>query len=395
MPAPVQVPMLQRHCSDVRFVWNVALEQANYYRPGRPTPGLLERARQLAQARSGTWLGEGSSTVQQQALRDFDQAMQNWWRGSHGRPRWRKAGINEGFCVRDVVIKRLNKRWATVGVPKLGPVRFKLSRPLPATYGMGRVTLDRSGRWHVSFNAPAPAFKRTPTGAVVGLDMGVVTTVTTSDAQRLAMQVLLTSGESQEKRRLQRRFSRQQKDSKRRAKTKYQIARLATREADRRKDWIEKMTTSLVRDYDFIAIEDLKVKNMLRSAKGTLQAPGKMVRQKAGLNRSISSQAWGLFRQRLSDKAANATNPDGSLRPVELMPVNPAYTSQRCSSCGHTCANNRESQAVFDCRSCGHKTNADVNAAMNILAAGLAVTARGGTSRSKRPYEARTLPVAA
>ncbi|MHB1534726.1 MAG: helix-turn-helix domain-containing protein [Acidimicrobiales bacterium] len=105
-PDPSQLSMLSRHCADARYVWNLALEQANCYRPGRPSPGPAERSRQLAEARRGTWLGDGSSSVQQQALRDFDQALRNWWAGTHRRPRWRKAGIDEGFCVRDVRVER-------------------------------------------------------------------------------------------------------------------------------------------------------------------------------------------------------------------------------------------------------------------------------------------------
>ena len=99
-PDVSQLPGCERHCADARFVWNLALEQANWWRPGRgPTPGSAERHRQLAEARAGSWLGTGSSSVQQQALRDFDQALRNWWTGTHRRPRWRKEGVDEGFCI--------------------------------------------------------------------------------------------------------------------------------------------------------------------------------------------------------------------------------------------------------------------------------------------------------
>lgn len=188
---------------------------------------------------------------------------------------------------------------------------------------------------------------------------------------------LLGPGETQRKRRLQRKFARQQKGSNRRARTKLRIAKLSARETDRRRDWIDKTTASLVRDYDLIAVEDLKVKNMVRSAGGTIENPGKRVAQKRGLNRAISSQSWSIFRKRLEDKASSATSP------VEIIPINPRYTSQTCSQCGNTQANNRKSQAVFSCITCGHEANADINAAHNILAAGLAVTGRGGTSHAK------------
>ena len=233
---------------------------------------------------------------------------------------------------------------------------------------------------------------------MAGLDMGVAESVTTSDGEHISMPVLLTPGEAQRKRRLQRQMARQKKGSACRARTRQAVARISAREANRREDWIEKTTTAVVRDYDLITIEDLKVKNMTRSATGTVEKPGTRVRQKAGLNRSISSQAWAMFRQRLTDKAIHATDLDGASRPVELLVINPAYTSLRCSGCGHTAKENRESQAVYRCRACGYTGNADVNAAINILAAGQAVSGRGGIShappirvdQAQRPDEAST-----
>jgi transposase len=414
-PTPEQEIVLTRHCADARYVWNLALEQANLYRVERgPTPSAGLRQRQLAEARKATWLGEGSSTVQQQALRDFDQAMRNWWGGSHRRPTWRKAGLNEGFCVRDVSVQKLNRKWAQVHVPKLGSVRFRLSRPMPAEHGMARITLDRSGRWHVSFNAPQPTFERVSTGRKVGIDLGIARSITTSDphhrvpagatdAERrsrrrtldgtpLDMPLLLTPGEAQRKRRLQRQMARQQKGSHRRARTKHAIAALSAREADRRRDWTEKVTTGLVRDYDFIAHEDLRPKNMSRSAKGTIESPGTNVAAKRSLNRSILSQNWGTTITRLGDKAA------ASPPPCEVVAVDPRGSSQECSECHHRARENRKSQAVFHCVSCGHAEHADDNASKNILAAGLAVAGRGGTSHApsksveyaQRPDEAST-----
>jgi transposase len=122
-----------------------------------------------------------------------------------------------------------------------------------------------------------------------------------------------------------------------------------------------------------------KVKNMVRSARGTVETPGRKVAQKRGLNRSIQSQAWALFGKRLNDKASASTSP------VAVVAVNPANTSRRCSGCGHTAKDNRKSQAVFRCQSCGYTDNADVNAARNILPAGLAVSGRGADRKSTGP----------
>ena len=277
------------------------------------------------------------------------------------------------------MVRKLSRKWGEVLVPKAGWVKFRITKAFSEieASSSARVTLDRSGRWHVSFTQPQPELVREQTGVLIGLDMGIASTVTTSDGLHLQMPNLLSSGESQRKRRLQRKLSRQQKGSKRRNRTKLQIAKLSAREVDRRRDWIEKTTTELARDYDLIAIEDLKVKNMSRSAKGTRENPGKNVAQKRGLNRSIQSQAWSLFRKRLEDKVATATSP------VLVIAVNPRFTSQICSQCGNTQAKNRKSQAVFACTTCKYEANADINAAHNILAAGLAVTGRGGIPHAK------------
>ncbi len=165
--------------------------------------------------------------------------------------------------------------------------------------------------------------------------------------------------------RLQRRLSRAQRGSKRRANVKARLARLHARNADARKDWVEKTSTTIARSYDLIRVEDLKVTNMTRSTKGTLDKPGRNIRAKAGLNRAILASGWSLFATRLGHKASG-----------RVEKVNPAFTSQRCSGCGHVASESRKSQAVFCCVACRYTDNADVNAAKNI-AAGHAVTARG------------------
>jgi putative transposase len=137
-------------------------------------------------------------------------------------------------------------------------------------------------------------------------------------------------------------------------------------EASRRKDWAEKASTGIARRFDVIRVEDLKIGTMTRSAKGTVEAPGRNVAAKAGLNREIGKSGWGLLVRRLQDKA-----------PGRVEKVPPAYTSQRCSACGHVDRKSRESQAVFRCTACGYACNADVNAARNI-AAGHVVKARRG-----------------
>ena len=364
---------MRTHCAQARFVWNLALEQANMYRPEwGPTPGYVAQSAQLTEARAANgWLAAGSFTVQQQALRDFDQARKNWWAGTHGRPTWRRKGRHEGFrivALRPGHLRRLNPRNAEALVPKVGWVRFRLSRPLPKHAKSYRVTLDRVGRWHIAFALKPEPIDRRPTGATIGLDRGVANTLATSDGQLLHAPVM-TPEERARLARLQRRFARRKKGSRRRERARHAVARLRAREAERVKDWIEQTTNSLVRNYDLVAIEDLRVIAMTRSARGTIEAPGRNVAAKAGLNREILARRWGLFARRLGEKAA--------LVGVEVVKVNASNTSRRCHACGHVAAENRKSQAVFGCVTCGHVAHADVNAAMNVLAAGRAVTAQG------------------
>jgi IS605 OrfB family transposase len=353
---------LLRHCGDARYVWNLCVEQQSWYRPGQAMPGLAARCRQLTDARAANrWLADGSVTVQQQAIRDHDQAMRNYFAGTHRRPTWRKARRDEGFrivAVKPGHVRRLNRNHAGVLIPKCGWVRLRLSRPVPGGVKSYRVTRDMVGRWHIAFTAIPQPVPGPGTGDVVGIDCGVAVTLALSDG------TIYQAPNPASVARLQRKLARAQRGSNRRVKGRQRLARAQARNADARKDWAEKASTEIARRYDLIRIEDLKIKNMTRSAKGTAEVPGRNVRQKAGLNRSILASGWGMFATRLQDKA-----------PGRVEKVNPAYTSQTCSQCKTVDREARQSQAVFRCRACGYCGNADVNAARNI-AAGHAVTAR-------------------
>jgi putative transposase len=367
---PQQESILLRHCSDARYVWNLCVEQENEWRPGRgKMPGFAERCRQLTEARAASpWLAEGSVTVQQQAVRDHQQAMANFFAGNCQRPAWRKAGHDEGFrivAVKPGDVRRLNRNHAAVKIPKAGWVRFRWSRPVPDGVRSFRVTRDRAGRWHVAFAVIPGPVQGPGTGEVVGVDRGVAVSAALSTGELLRCPGL-SGREARRLRSVERRLAKAKRGSGRRRTAKAAVARLKAREADRRKDWAEKTSTDLARRFDVIRVEDLNVKNMMRSAKGTKDAPGRNVAQKAGLNRGIGKAGWGLLVRRLEDKA-----------PGRVEKVPPAFTSQRCSACGHTARESRESQAAFRCVACGFACNADVNAARNI-AAGHAVKARGG-----------------
>ncbi|MFZ0907237.1 MAG: transposase [Mycobacterium sp.] len=369
LPTPAQQVGLFEHCRHARFVWNLCVEQQQFWQPGRRAPRYNEQSAQLTEARAEyDWLAAGSQTVQQRALRDFAQAMRNFFAGTHRRPSWRKTGVHEGFRqvgVKPRHVEKLTRRYGRVRVPKVGWVRFRWTRAMPKDVKSYRITRDRAGRWHVAFVHIPDPIEGPSDGSVVGVDRGVAVSAALSTGELLHAPSL-TPGQRIRLRRQQQRLARARPGSNRRARTKLAIAKLKARETDRRRDWVEKTTTDLARRFDTIRVEDLDTRAMTRSARGTLEQPGVRVAQKRGLNRAINRQGWGRLVARLDHKAPGR---------VERVPA--AYTSQRCFACGHVAPENRKSQAAFACVACkAGPCNADVNAARNI-AAGRAVPAQG------------------
>src|SRR3954447_6714964 len=224
LPNSEQEEVLLAHCRDARFVWNLAVEQQQHWQPCRKAPGYVEQAAQLTEARAEyAWLRAGSQTVQQQALRDFAQAMRNFFDGTHGRPTWRKAGVHEGF--RQVALKprhleRLNRHVGRVWVPKIGWVRFRLSGSVPEKVKSYRITRDRAGRWHVAFAHIPDPVPGPGDCSVVGIDRGVAVSAALSTGELLRAPGL-TPGESRRLKVLQRRLARAKRGSHRREKTRH------------------------------------------------------------------------------------------------------------------------------------------------------------------------------
>jgi len=218
---------MREHCAHARFVWNLAVEQHSWWKRGRKSaPGYLEQCRQLTAARrENDWLRAGSQTVQQQALRDFDRAMKNFFSGTHRRPTFRKAGRADGFrivAVKPGHVRRLNRRAGEVWVPKAGWVRFRWSRAVPAAKSY-RVTLDRSGRWHVAFAVIPAAIPGPGTGAVAGVDRGVAVSAALSTGELLSVP-RLSPARQRRLVLLQRKLARARRGSGRRARVRLAIA---------------------------------------------------------------------------------------------------------------------------------------------------------------------------
>lgn len=265
-----------------------------------------------------------------------------------------------------------------ISLPKLGWIRYRNSREVIGE--VKNVTVIQScGKWYVSiqteYEVPEQVHKA---ASMVGLDAGVTKLATLSDGT--VYQPVNSFKASQRKlAMLQRQLSRKVKFSASWQKQKKKIQRLHSHIANIRRDYLHKVTSEISKNHAMIVIEDLKVSNMSKSAKGTAERPGRNIRAKSGLNRSILDQGWYEMRRQLEYKQL--------WRGGQVLAIPPAYTSQSCACCGHMAKENRQTQSKFVCQVCGYTENADINGARNILAAGHAVLACGGMIQSGRPLK--------
>jgi putative transposase len=235
------------------------------------------------------------------------------------------------------------------------------------------MTVRKEGKhWFICFNCEVEAAEVVNHGSPVGIDRGIAKTITTSDGTFKSL-----PGEQIKKleakiKYLQKKLARQKKGSQNRHKTKWKIGDVHRKIINIRQDWNHKATTTIAKNHSLVVLEDLKVKNMSKSAKGTVVSPGANVKAKAGLNREILKSGWYQFQEFLTYKCGWY----GS----HLVLVDPKNTSRECSACGYTSAENRKTQDKFSCGSCGHSENADINAAKNILARGQRDLASGATA---------------
>ena len=262
-PSDAQEVLLAGQCGHARYVWNLGLEQRLMWARWKgPTPGFNAQAAQLAAARRAEpLLAAGSQTVQQQALRDLDQAWRSFFAGTHRRPTWRKAGEHEGLRVvgpAAVRVRRDNRARSSVLVPKIGWVQFKRSHTL-TDWKSYRITRERAGRWHIAFAVIPEPIPAPGVGGVVGVDRGVTVAVALSTGE-MTSPGGLSLKEAERDLRLQRRLARAARGSNRRRKVRTLIGRVKARDGDRRKDWAQKTSTDLARRFDVIRVENLNVK---------------------------------------------------------------------------------------------------------------------------------------
>jgi putative transposase len=346
-----------------RFVWNkiLAINEGRYL-AGVPRLSYNDAAGLLTlwkQSDEYGFLRDVHSQVLQRCLKDLDRAYSNLYAGRTAPSTYRKKFRSDAF--------RYPQGFAVEGnhvyLPKIGWVRFWKSRVIDGI--IKNVTVSRSGKhWFVAFQVemdiPDPVHS---SAAWVGIDLGVATFAAFSDGTLIPP---LNALRNQERKlvRAQQKLASKVKFSQNWKKQQARIRLLHAHVAHCRHDFLHQHSTEISKNHAVIVVEDLQVVNMSRSAKGTLEEPGRNVKAKAGLNKAILDQGWGMFRRLLTYKQV--------WRGGKVIPVNPRYTSQRCSACGYIAAANRVQQALFSCGACGYSYHADVNAARNILAAGQA-----------------------
>ena len=377
---------MRRFAGSCRFVFNQGLAlQKERYEQGEKKLGYAGLCKLLTEWRNSpetTWLADAPVHPLQQALKDLERAYSNFFAKHADFPRFKKKGQHDSFRYPDPKQIKLDKANSRVFLPKLGWLRYRNSRDVLGT--VKNVTVSHScGKWFVSIQTEREVEKPIPKGDAIGIDMGVARFATFdrplpefSHKDHLAP---LNSFKRHERRlrKAQQAMSRKTKFSNNWKKAKARVQKIHSRIGNTRRDYLHKATTTISKNHAMVCIEDLQVRNMSRSAAGTPEQPGRNVRAKSGLNRSILDQGWFEFRRQLDYKLRWSGG--------WLVAVPPQNTSRTCPACGHVSAENRRSQERFECVECGFKENADVVGAINVLRAGHARLACQASDASMSP----------
>ncbi|MEH3174380.1 transposase [Enterobacter quasiroggenkampii] len=369
-----------RFAGACRFVFNraLALQNENYETGNKYIP-YTKMAFWLTAWKADPeteWLKASPSQTLQQSLKDLERGYRNFFQKRAAFPRLKKRGKNDAFRYPQGV--KLDQANSRISLPKLGWIRYRNSRKI--TGEVKNVTVNQScGKWFVSIQTECDVAEPVHKAAsIVGLDAGVMKLATLSDGT-VYKPVNSLKNRQLKLATLHRQLSRKVKFSANWKKQKRKLQSLHSHIANIRRDYLHKITSEISKNHAIIVIEDLKVSNMSKSAKGKVELHGRNVRAKSSLNRAILDQGWYEMRRQLEYKQR--------WRGGQVIAVPPAYTSQRCANCGHTSKENRLSQSKFVCQICGYRANADINGARNILAAGHAVLACGGMVQSGLPLK--------
>ncbi len=316
------------------------------------------------------FLKEVHSQALQQKLQDLDKAfMDAFDKSQPGKrlPRFKKKAVDDRFRYPQGFKIEGNR----IFLPKIGWVGFFNSRKIvgiPKNITISR----RNGHWFVSIQTEYEMIPQVhPSKTLVGIDMGIARFVTLSTGEFVEPKNSFRALEAKLKAE-QQRLSKKQKFSNNWKKQKSKVQRIHTRITDVRKDYLHWHSNRISKNHAIIAMEELQVSNMSRSSKGDIAHPGRQVKAKSGLNKSILDQGWFAFRAMLKYKQ--------EWRGGEVLLVNPKNTSITCPSCHYISKENRQTQSEFVCKRCSYCNHADWVGAINIERAGHARLACGAVS---------------
>lgn len=367
-PNQEQELLLKQFCGAARWVYNWGLARwKERYAEGLDTSAytLADEMVLLKYTEPTRWLQEAQAQGLQQVLMHLGEAFSRFFNKQASYPQFKKRGIRESFTFPQYVTYDTTERF--MNLPKIGKVLC--SRQIVKGIIKGVTVVKEGDGWYACIRTIKEVKELSPNTKTVGVDMGVATMATIHDGRK-ALGFPHHSGLDKIIKRiniLTERLSRKRRvdkvNSKNREKARAKLAKAYARLTNMRKDHLHKVSSSLVKRYGTIVVEDLKIVNMTKSAVGTVEEPNMRSSAKRGLNRVISKQAWGVFFKMLDYKC----NWYGR----KFIKVDPKNTSRTCPSCNHIAKENRESQAVFKCVACGHRDHADSNAAFNIRQRGL------------------------
>jgi len=325
-----------------------------------------------------TWLTGIPGSVCQQAIKyDLKGAWVSFFKGLARPPHFQNRFRRKSFTLSVQDIKGSHIEGNYVKLPaKLG--RARLGDACPNKFEKGKLKhtsfTEHGGKWYVSFCLEIPdeeSYQKCEhTIDAIGVDLGVTQFASLSTGEHAPFPKEALKRVQRRIDKLRRSHKRCEKDSIKYKKTIEQIAKLMARQQHMRENAAHQLTNQLAKTAGLVILEDLDTKNLTKSAAGTIESPGTNVKAKRGLNREILNMGWHRVRSQLQYK----TEKFGCL----LTTVPPQYTSQECSECHYTHADNRLSQALFKCQKCGHSENADINAAKNIRQKGLKKVAGAG-----------------
>jgi putative transposase len=340
-----------------RVVYNLGMEikQAAYKSAGKSI-SKYDLMKQLPGLKKDfDWIGDVPSQTLQASIDRLEISYQNFFRSFKKGGGYPKYASKKTF--KSILFKSVAVYDNIASIPKVGSLRMFKDSEILGKPKTAQIIKEPTG-YFICIQYEAVPIKFISENQAIGLDMGIAHCCIDSKGHFVANPKHFKRHE-RSLRIENRSLARKKKGSGSWISQSKKLSRLHHKIANVRKDFLHKESTKIAKANSVVYMEDLKIRNMSRSAKGNAEEHGKNVRAKSGLNRSILDCGWGIFASMLEYK-------------TNVVKVDPKYTSQICNSCGYKDSKSRVSQTQFVCTSCGIEFNADWNAAKNILSQGMA-----------------------